>query len=46
MPVQLREENGGKILVVHPFERLFRQQGKLLGLFDMIGFNGCEAKAM
>ena len=60
MPIQLEEEDGGRILVVHvteklvkadyaplvhEFERLFRQYGKLRLLFDMTGFHGWDAGA-
>ncbi len=60
MSIQLIEENGGKILVVHvsgklvkadypdfvsEFERLVRQHGKLLVLFDMTGFQGWDSGA-
>jgi SpoIIAA-like len=60
MPIQLNEENGGKILDVHvsgrlakadyerfvpEFERLVRQHGKMLVLFDMTGFHGWDAGA-
>ncbi len=61
MPIQLNEEHGGKILVVHvsgkvvkadyehfvpQFERLVREHGKLLLLFDMTGFHGWDIGAL
>jgi hypothetical protein len=51
MPIQLNEENGGKLATVDyerfvpEFERLVRQHGKLRLLFDMTGFHGWEAGA-
>lgn len=57
MPIQLSEENGGKILVggklikadyehfVPEFDRLIRQHGKLGALFDMSGLRGWDIGA-
>jgi len=61
MPIQLNEEDSGKMLAVHvsgklvradyehfvpEFERLVREHGKLLVLFDMTSFHGWEATAL